>query len=383
VISQGLTLDSNASERPVGLSASNTVENRLATPSAAMLARAEEFCPKVDGLPARPVAAELVGSFIVNVPKSNARQRQALITFAVEERIAAPLHAVQIVQAPLSNAKPGDHLALVLSNNIMAEIAQADAPHLPEYLLIPRPSSDTGPVWSVWKEGSRAVVRCYDGTGFAAEAAMLPLLWQRAGKPALRSLGEPLGDALPAEDLSDAPPPPDPADAAFSFAQPRHDAARGFAAWKWAAVAVAAALMLHLGFIAFNAHALRQIAEAERRTAEQAIATVLPGMPLTREVGPILSRLTPTQAVAAEGSFLPLLSAVSRTLADAPVGFRRMSWGKTENTLVVLVQSPGLEDLQGVERDLETAGFTVRSGAATAGNGGAEVEMRIGRGAGG
>jgi general secretion pathway protein L len=212
---------------------------------------------------------------------------------------------------------------------------------------------------------------------------MLPLLWQRAGRPSLRALGEPLGADLPAENLSATPPPPDPIDVAFSFAQPRKAAARGLAAWKWAAVAVGAALALHMVIAALNLRALSQIAQTERRAAELAILDILPGMALTREVGPVLARLTPAQVVATESSFLPLLSDVSRVLTDAPVGFRRMAWGASENTLVVLMQSPGLDDLQGIEQTLEASGFAVRSGAATAGDGGAEVEMRIARGDGG
>lgn len=383
MISQGIKPDLNASERPVRLPASDALRVPLTIKNLAMVARAELYCPQVDGLAARPVSAEHVSSFIVHVPKSNARQRQALITFAVEERIAAPLHSVQVVQGPLSGAAPGDHLTFVLSNDVMAQVTQEDAPHLPEYLLIPRPPFDTGPAWAVWREGSRAVVRCSDGTGFAANVDMLPLLWQRAGRPSLRALGEPLGDALPAEDLSDAPPPPDPMDAAFSFAQPRNAAARGLAAWKWAAVTVGSALVLHLAVAAFNVRSLRQVAETERRAAEQAISDILPGLTLTREVGPVLARLTPVQVVATESSFLPLLSDISRVLTDAPVGFRRMAWGATENTLVVLMQGPGLDDLQGIEQTLEASGFAVRSGAATAGDGGAEVEMRIARGDGG
>ena len=170
---------------------------------------------------------------------------------------------------------------------------------------------------------------------------------------------------------------------AFSFAQPRKAAARGLAAWKWAAVAVGAAFALHMTIAALNLRALSQIAQTERRAAELAISDILPGMTLTREVGPVLARLTPAQVVATESSFLPLLSDVSRVLTDAPVGFRRMAWGASENTLVVLMQSPGLDDLQGIEQTLEASGFAVRSGAATAGDGGAEVEMRIARGDGG
>ncbi|MEM5544397.1 type II secretion system protein GspL [Sulfitobacter sp. AS92] len=382
---QSITPVSVASERPIDLRDANALKNRLPSASSGLMARADTYCPKVNDLPARLVAAEHVGSFLVDVPRATARQRRALLTFAVEDRIAAPIQSVQVVQGPLDSADPGRLLAFVLSQEVMAEIASADAPYLPEFLMIPRPDPEGGPAWSVWREGDRAVVRASDGIGFALRAAMLPSLWARAGHPKLYALAGTLGDALPAEDLSAAPPPPDPRDIAFSFARPAAAGTEGFAAWRWAAAAAGAALLIHLGLTAFDTAALKRIAQQERIAAEAAIAGVLPGVPLTGDVGPILARLTPTPSDAGRGPFLPLLNEVAGTLAQnsATVGFRRLSWGRRDNTLVVLMQSPGLEDLQRIEQDLESAGFAVRSGAATAGNGGAEVEMRITGGAGG
>lgn len=385
MINQSIMPDVVAVERPVNLRVSDALKTASSRAAPAMIARAEQYAPKVNGLAVRPVAAEDIGSFVVTVPKSNTRQRRALITFAVEDHIAVPIDTVQVVQGPLETTTPGTFLAFVIANDLMASIVASDAAHIPEYLLISRPTGETTPAWSVWKDGSKAIVRCSDGTGFSASATMLPLLWQRAGKPALVSLGDPLPDGLPAQDLSNAPPPPDPVDLTFSFPQTHQQGAAVMAGWRWAAIAVAAALVAQLGFAAYNTTALHQIARSERNAAEQAVAAVLPGVALTRDVDPILARLTPAQTALPEGTFLPLLSEVMATLAasDTPIGFRRMSWGSTENNLIVLMQSPSLDDLQNVQQDLEVAGFTVRSGAATAGNGGAEVEMRIGRGNGG
>jgi general secretion pathway protein L len=385
VSNQSITSELDASERPIDLRDENTLKPLLSPATAGLLARADAYCPKENGLSARLVAAEQVGSFLVDVPRATARQRRALLTFAVEDRIAAPIQSVQVIQGPLENADPGQLLAFVLSQEIMTEIAAAEAPYLPEFLMIPRPDAGGGPAWSVWREGDRAVVRCSDGTGFALRTEMLPLFWSRSGHPKLYALAEPLGDALPAEDLSAAPPPPDPRDLAFSFARQRTTGAEGVAAWRWAAVAAGAALLIHLGLTAFDTAALKRIAQQERLAAEAAIANILPGVPLTGDVGPILARLTPAPSDEGRGPFLPLLNEVAGTLASDPasVGFRRLSWGRRDNSLVVLMQSPGLEDLQRIEQELETAGFAVRSGAATAGNGGAEVEMRITKGAGG
>ncbi|MFC6642476.1 hypothetical protein [Sulfitobacter profundi] len=125
---QSITSEMDASERPIDLRDENTLKPLLSPATAGLLARADAYCPKENGLSARLVAAEQVGSFLVDVPRATARQRRALLTFAVEDRIAAPIQSVQVIQGPLENADPGQLLAFVLSQEIMAEIAAAEAP---------------------------------------------------------------------------------------------------------------------------------------------------------------------------------------------------------------------------------------------------------------
>ena len=91
---QSITTDLDASERPVGLREEHTLKSSQSPASAGLIARAETYCPKEDGLSARLVAAEQVGSFLVEVPRATARQRRTLLTFAVEDRIAAPIQSV-------------------------------------------------------------------------------------------------------------------------------------------------------------------------------------------------------------------------------------------------------------------------------------------------
>jgi hypothetical protein len=131
--------------------------------------------------------------------------------------------------------------------------------------------------------------------------------------------------------------------------------------------------------------ALGRIAATERAVAEVALAPVLPGVPLGPDPGPILSRLAPVPPETRQSDFLPLLAEVSAVIVDKapPVTFRRLSWAAEDGTLVLLVQGAALDDLQAVEQAVRDAGFVVTTGAASAGDGGAEVEMRVAHGAAG
>ncbi len=334
--------------------------------------------------------SERVSALLVALPAASARQRAALLAFAVEDRVGAPIDSVAVAQAPLSGADRGLALALVAARDALAEAeaaAPAGATILPDFLAIPRPQpSPSGPAWAVWRDGSRAVVRVSDGTGFAVATDALPLLWRRAGSPALTSFGAALPAALPAIDLSQNPPPPDPADLGFDFRQDRRAATDAVARPLVIAAGIAAlGLVLHLGLAAVDAVALGRIAAAERATAQAALAPLLPGVSVDEDPSVILARLAPPAARQSRSDLLPMLSEISAVLiaGDATVGFRRLSWGAEDGTMSLQIQAGGLDDLQAVQRDLEASGFVVGSGAANAGDGGAEVEMRISRGPGG
>ncbi|HVG49603.1 MAG TPA: type II secretion system protein GspL [Rubellimicrobium sp.] len=365
--------------RPAGLS-----EDALAGPLAHRIRLASGRAAR------RPaphvIPSELVTALVVDLPKASARQRAALLTFAVEERIGAPIESVTVAPARLSDpsAPPGRQLALVVSRAALAAAASAaprDAPILPDFLALRRPEAPPGDaVWAVWRDGARAVVRRSDGTGFAVATDALPALWARAGRPALLSLGAALPSGLTATDLSAVPPDPDPLDLAFNFrTSGEAHVARPFVA---AAVVAGVALVLHLGLAALDAVALGRIAATERAVAEAALAPILPGVVIGPDPSAILAHLAPTLPSTRQSDFLPLLSEAAAAILDSgrPVTFRRLSWGAEDGTLALLVQGAALDDLQAAEQALRDSGLTVTAGAASAGDGGAEVEMRVARG---
>lgn len=346
-----------------------------------MLARLESVMQ--DRRQRRPflLAAEQVSAVLVTLPRASARQRATMIAFAAEERVAAPIDTTLVTPGPQIAVPGAAQLAFVV-DRIVLNACPVDAVRiLPEYLLIPTPATGC---WAVWSDGTRSVVRAGDGTGFAVATAMLPLMWARAGKPPVTSLGRALPETLPHTDLSQDPPAPDPAELAYSLPRVRP----GDIALTWRPVIVAGALLAvgllaHLAVLAADVVALGRISDQERATAQTAIAGPLPGIVLTPEVTPILDRLNPVAPAASRGALLPLVADVSLALteSDATATFRRMAWGAADNQLVLLVQASGLDALQSIEQGLTARGFTVISGAASAGDGGAEAEMRISRAA--
>lgn len=352
-------------------------------PSDTFARRAAKYAPMVRGAPPILIPAELVTSHIVTLPKSGARQKAALLTYAVEDRVAAQIDSVQVVQGPLRSETPGEALALIVARDVYADYEARGVAVLPDIFLIPRPDpAPTGPAWSAWRDGDRVLVRASDGTGFGASVTLFAVLWDRAGRPPLTSLGDPLPDEISARDLSDAPPAPEPTDLAFSLVRSRRDRqnVRGLAVFVGSAVF--AALILHVGLALADLYALNRIVERESNRAQAAIATPLPDVTLDRgNIDAILSRLAPVAVSQNGGAFLPLLSDVTLAMAGlpTPVSFRRLAWGAQEGSLVALIEGRGLDDLQQLQRLLEKEGFTVRSGAANANDGAAEVEMRISR----
>ena len=378
---QDVSSQNSALELTIGMTPESSIPFFPIDNSGAMTRRAAKYASMMRNGPPVLMPTELIASHVLTLPKAGSRQRAALLKYAVEDLVAVPIDTVGVMQAPLATSVPGEILALVVARDVLAGFEQNTSPVLPDFLLVPRPAkvSDT-PAWAVWRDGARAIVRASDGTGFAAPADQMPMLWSQAGEPTLTSLGDTLTGNLPAVDLSDNPPPPDTIDMAFSFPRVQLDNENRLGILKFLSVALIAALAVHVGIAAFDLFSLRQLAEQERARAQAAIATPLPGISLEgSDVEAILARLAPTSATQTQGTFLPLLSDVATEIAQmaTPVSFRRLAWSAEENSLVVLVQGSGLDDLQQLQQRLETAGFIVRTGAANASGGGAEVEMRI------
>ena len=384
MINQGASDDMGAFGGPLALPGPDLPESdgdaagaRQGSP--VMLARLEHLMR--DSRQPRPfvLAAEQVGSVVVTLPRASARQRASMIAFAAEERIAAPIDTVLVTPGPQTAVSGGPQLAFVVDRRILNDCPADAVRILPEYLLVARPDDGS---WAVWSDGARCVVRAGDGSGFAVATDMLPVLWARAGKPPVISLGQALPAGLLDTDLSDNPPTPDPAELAYGLPRARPgDSIRTWRPVIVASLVLALGLLAHLGVLAADVVALGRIAAQERATAQAAIAGPLPGLVLTSDVTPVLDRLTPAAPSNARGTLLPLVSDLALALAetDATATFRRMAWSAVDNELVLLVQATGLEALQTIEQGLTSRGFTVRSGAASAGDGGAEAEMRISR----
>ncbi len=334
------------------------------------------------------VPAEQITLIVADIPVRGMRAKRAALPFAIEEDIAVALEDVHVALCrPLSNPdRPDAVLAAVIDRRLMEGFtapAMMEAAVIPETFAVPAPTSDptSGPVWAIWRDGTRALVRTSDETGFAIQADMIEFVWKRAGRPTVLSYGAALPSSLGAKDLSDAPPPPNAKDLAVDlrqgvFAPASADWARP--ASQMAAI-VALGLLLHLGLAWADLIALQGIAEEERVAAQDAVDPLLPGIGVDTDPAAIIARLAPPAREAQGSEFLTLLTSVSEALlVNGPqVSWRRIAYSDAPARIVILIEAPSLEDLQRAERVLQEAGLSVSSGVATAGDGAAEAEFQV------
>jgi hypothetical protein len=248
-------------------------------------------------------------------------------------------------------------------------------------MTLPRPNAvDGATVWTVQGDGTRALVRVSDGTGFAVGIDMLHLIWAAQDRPAVISTGV----ALPSEMApATAAPGLKPNTTEMKFDMRRDRSASGVTwlrGFRLAGIVLAIGLVSHLAIAVADAVAMDRIATRERAAAQVQLAQVLPGVDLASiDTVAILSRLAPALVTTRRSGFLPLLAGVSSVLSATgdPVSFRRLGYVDGDGTLTLLIQAAALDDLQRLQQELEQGGFDVSAGAATASDGGAEVEMRI------
>lgn len=328
---------------------------------------------------------EQVSLMATVLPLRGIRAKRAALPFALEDRISAPLEDIHIAFCRALD-KPDQVLAAVVDRNVMqAAVNAGDSPVLPEIFALPTPVSvDQTLVWAIWLSGSRALVRVSDGTGFVVDAAMLPLIWQQAVKPQIKSYGDALPDIIVASSYDPTPPKPDAKDLSVDLRQGAfaHKAADWSRYLKRAAIIAGVGLIGHLGIMIADTVALTRIADRERAAAQAAIDTLLPGLIVTPDVQPILRRFSPVESPPKGSAFLPILGDMSAALleADSQITFRRLTFADNPARLTILVEVPGLDDLQQAERLLRAGGFGVTSGAATASAGGAEAEFVVTKG---
>lgn len=328
------------------------------------------------------IPAELIILHAIDLPVRSARQRYAALPFALEEFVGCPIEQSHFALCgTLNDAKT---LAAVLDANLMASWVtdQPDLPLIPEQLLISAgPSGADGrPGWRAYREGDRVVVRVSDGTGFAAQSAMLASLWRAALKPEVESYGAPLPAEMGWTDLSGTTLPQDRDLGAHDLRQGVHQPSRGLLRpLKYLAASVVLAAIGHLAISAADARAQRAIAEDLKGQAATALAARLPDASVEAAPDLILRQLSAQNRPQRGSSFLPLMDSVSKALLGPgdPVQFRQLNWGA--DGLRLTVEAPNLDVLQQAEARLKTAGLRVTSGSATADAGAARAELTVQR----
>lgn len=313
------------------------------------------------------------------LPLASQRQRLAAAGFAVEDLIAEPLETVHVALGP--ELAPGEYLVAVVRRTEMdawaPRAAQEGLRLVPDTLGLPIPTENS---WSLREIGGRVLVRCADGTGFATRVETIETFWRAAGKPQILFFGGRLPEAMPAGATGLTPAGPTEAAARFDLLQgayARSGGGLGRAARRLAAV-LAIGLLAHGAVMAAEIFALQRIAETREAELRAAIAALAPGLPADLPLDAALRRALPEAA--AQGGFLPLLAQVASALEPQGemLGFRSLGYDAASGSLSLLVEGPDLATLQQAEADLAAAGLAVSAGAASTGEGGAEVRFVVG-----
>ena len=282
------------------------------------------------------LAAERVTLHAITLPVRTARQKAAALPFALEDRLGKGLEGTHVAYCGEAGTS-GHTLAAVTSAGVMAQ-AVAERPGHPviaEQFLLAAPEVDEEGQnrWRCLCQGSRVLVRCSDGTGFAAHADALAALWHLAGQPDTESFGTPLPEGIAARHRGDDVPPLADIAGLADLRQGDFRPNRGLGKpLKWLAAACVLAAVGHLGIAAADARAQRSLADDLQQTAQAALVSRLPDASV--EAPPaLLQRQLAVQSRPQPGSaFLPLMNRVSTALSILPdtVQFRELGWA--ENT---------------------------------------------------
>ncbi len=323
--------------------------------------------------------AETLNLVAVPLPLRSDRQRREALPFAVEEHLAAPLDQTHVAFIrPLPDQRA---LAVAISRAGMEDALTSHPGQrlIPEVFALPVPEDDA--TWSTLRDGDRVLVRASDGTGFVASAAMLPMLWGQAGRPAVQNHGA----ALPAGiECSDHPPiDPDPAELSTDLRQgayrPRQNLGRPLAALCAGVVLIGT---LHIALAYGDLRAMRGLVLEQRAATTSLLADRIPQATIFDDPQVLYRQLTRASAGPVDAGPLRLLERASVALvsADDPVDVQRLVWSSDPATLTLQVQARGLDQLQQAEEALRQAGLTVSTGTATAGDGAATADMTLSEG---
>ncbi len=325
------------------------------------------------------VPSELVLLVRVALPLDSHRQRQAALGFAVEDLIAESLEVSHVALG--RELAPGEYLAAVVRHAAMADWAKRTAaarPRLvPDVLSLPIPTEGST---AVREEDRRILVRRADGTGYATNAAAFEALWRADGAPQVVLYGGTPPDTVPVA-ATGLMPASTPDALGFDLRQVAY--ARDSARWPRTIARIAAVaaftLVAHGALLGADTLALQRLATQREADLRSALATRLPDLPPWAPLDVALRRAIPTTTAVDDSAFLPLLARTSGALQadESGISLSTLAFDSTERSLALTIQAPDLATLQRVETSLGATGLAVASGAATTGDGTAEVRLTI------
>lgn len=323
------------------------------------------------------IATESVLLLCVALPEMSAAQRRAACAYAVEDRIAQPLDQVHVVAGPPVPGRPGHWLVAVVAHSVVLVAPPGQDVLLPDVMALPVPEAGE---WSVLVIGGRALVRLPDLTGFAVDTTLLPAFWRAGGEPAVVLYGGTLPPEIAVRATVALPALPDGRALGLNLRAGRH-ALRGAGVprgLRSVITILVVAVVGHLALLTLDVTALRRTA-VERETALRA-TLVQDGQPVEGSVDDALAAALAARQPMSTGGFLSLLGQALSALApeSGRILLKDLRYTQATETLILTVEGPDLGALQAVETALAASGLAVATGAATTGDGGAEVQMTIG-----
>lgn len=305
------------------------------------------------------VPSEQVLIRVVDLPFPSRAKRAAAAPFALEDAVAEPLSEVHVALG--AEVAPGRHLCAVVRHSLMRRwTAEADAAGLagavmmPDALSVPLPPAGA---WRLVVKDGRALVRGYDGTGFAVEVGLLPALWEAAGRPTVLASGDAAPDAMregvaeASLELADGHPlvmaPP------VDLRQGSYAPARGpaWGPWKVAAALAIGGAAAHLALAVVDVTALHFMAERREAETRALITERDASLTQTTDLVAAVDRLAPEPG-GGDGPFVRTLSRAAGALAGRPLSYRAITYGGAGKPTSLAVTAPDMAAAEGAAQAL-------------------------------
>lgn len=309
------------------------------------------------------VSSEQVTLTTVALPFPTRARRVAAAPFALEELIAEPLSEVHVAVGV--ETAPGRHLCGVVRHGVLRgwleDLDRAGVGPcvvMPDALALPTPPERH---WRVAVADGRAVVRTADAGGFATEPALLPVMWEAAGRPLVIASGDPLPEVMRAG-LDEATLRLD--GAAPRVMVPPLDLRQGVYAaptshargpLRVTAALVAAGVAAHLAIALIDLALLDGMADRREAETRALVAARDGALAQQADLAGAVDRLAPV-AAGGEGPMVRALGRTAAALAGRPITYRAISLPGAGQGATLQVSAPDMATVEAAAQALSAGG---------------------------